>query len=153
MKLHKALLSTILSVSIAAAFTTAHANMPKQTEINKQNVLEFYELAINQKDFKSASKFLGDHYTQHNPGVADGIEGFKNLIEYLKTNFPQAHSDIKRVIAEGDYVILHVHSMKEPGVRGRAIFDLFRLENGKIVEHWDTVQDIPEKSANDNGMF
>jgi len=62
-------------------------------------------------------------------------------------------SEIKRVFADGDYVILHVHSIREPGTRGRAIFDLFKLENGKIVEHWDAVQDIPEKSANENGMF
>ena len=71
----------------------------------------------------------------------------------LKEKFPNAHSEIKRVIAEGDLVVLHVHSVREPGQRGRAVIDIFKVENGKIVEHWDVVQDIPEKPANDNSMF
>jgi len=70
----------------------------------------------------------------------------------LKEKFPKSRSEIKRVIADGDLVVLHVHSVREPGQRGRAI-DIFRLENGKIVEHWDVVQDIPEKAANDYTMF
>ena len=125
----------------------------KQQEINKQNVIEFYDIAINQKDFDAASKYLGSRYTQHNPTAADGPEGLKAFIQFLRENYPDAHSEIKRVFADDDYVILHVHSIREPGTRGRAIFDLFKLENGKIVEHWDTVQDIPEQSANPNGMF
>jgi predicted SnoaL-like aldol condensation-catalyzing enzyme len=122
-------------------------------EINKQHVIEFYEKAINQKDFEAASKYLGSRYTQHNPTAADGPLGLKAFIQFLRDKYPYAHSEIKRVFAEGDYVILHVHSIREPGTRGRAIFDLFKLENGKIIEHWDTVQDIPEKSENSNGMF
>ena len=62
-------------------------------------------------------------------------------------------SEIKRVFAEGDYVILHVHAVREPGQRGSAIVDIFKLENGKVVEHWDVAQDVPEKAANSNGMF
>lgn len=71
----------------------------------------------------------------------------------LKEKFPNSKSEIKRAFAEGDFVILHVHSVREPGQRGRAIVDMFRLENGKIVEHWDVIQDVPEKSANTNTMF
>ena len=67
--------------------------------------------------------------------------------------FPASRSEIKRVIADGDYVILHVNAVREPGPRGNAIVDIFKLENGKIVEHWDVAQDIPEKAANANGMF
>jgi len=74
-------------------------------------------------------------------------------VTLLKEKFPNSHNEIKRVIAEGDLVVLHVHSVREPGQRGRAIVDIFKVENGKIVEHWDVVQDIPEKSANDNTMF
>jgi predicted SnoaL-like aldol condensation-catalyzing enzyme len=124
-----------------------------QLEANKKNVVEFYEKAINQKDFEAASKYLGPRYTQHNPTAPDGAEGLKGFLAFLKSKFPQSHSDIKRVFADGDYVILHVHAMREPGTRGRAIVDLFKLENGKIVEHWDVAQDVPEKAANPNGMF
>ena len=122
-------------------------------EANKKAVLEFYDKALNQKDFEAASKYFGPRYIQHNPGAPDGIEGFKAFIALRKEKFPNAKGEIKRVFADGDYVILHVHSMREPGERGVAIVDIFRLENGKIVEHWDVVQPIPEKTANNNGMF
>ena len=122
-------------------------------ESNKKLVLEFYEKALNQKDFDAASRYFGPHYIQHNPGAPDGIEGFKAFIALRKEKFPNARSEIKRAFADGDYVILHVHSVREPGERGVAIVDIFRLENGRIVEHWDVVQPIPEKTANGNGMF
>jgi predicted SnoaL-like aldol condensation-catalyzing enzyme len=116
-------------------------------------VVEFYNQALNEKNFEAASKYLGTRYIQHNPVAADGPEGLKGFIGFLRDKFPQSRSEIKRVFADGDFVILHVHSVREPGTRGRAIIDLFRLENGKIVEHWDVVQDVPEKAANANGMF
>ena len=124
-----------------------------QLEANKKNVVEFYEKAINQKDFEAASRYLGGRYTQHNPTAPDGPEGLKGFLAFLKAKFPGSHSEIKRVFADGDYVILHVHAIREPGTRGRAIVDIFKLENGKIVEHWDVAQDVPEKAANPNGMF
>jgi predicted SnoaL-like aldol condensation-catalyzing enzyme len=122
-------------------------------EANKKAVQEFYDFVINKKDFESARKYMGNRYKQHNPLVADGPEGLKAFIEFLKTNFPDARSEIKRVLADGDYVILHVHSIRPPNMRGRAIIEIFRLENGKIDEHWDVIQEIPEESANPNGMF
>lgn len=138
------------SVFITPVITAATST---QLEKNKNTVTAFYEEVINNKDFNAASKYLGSRYTQHNPNAADGPQGLKQFIEFLQKNYPNAHSEIKQVIAENDYVVLHVHSIREPGTRGRAIFDLFKLENGKIVEHWDAVQDIPEKSMNNNGMF
>jgi predicted SnoaL-like aldol condensation-catalyzing enzyme len=122
-------------------------------EANKKAVQEFYDFVINKKDFESARKYMGDRYKQHNPLVADGPEGLKAFIEFLKTNFPEARSEIKRVLTDGDYVILHVHSIRPPNMRGRAIIEIFRLENGKVDEHWDVIQEIPEESANPNGMF
>jgi predicted SnoaL-like aldol condensation-catalyzing enzyme len=127
--------------------------VPSSLEANKKAVQEFYDLIINKKDFASARKYMGDRYKQHNPLVADGPEGLKAFIEFLKTNFPEARSEIKRAFADGDYVILHVHSIRPPNMRGRAIIEIFRLENGKIDEHWDVIQEIPEESANPNGMF
>jgi predicted SnoaL-like aldol condensation-catalyzing enzyme len=141
-----------LAAALALPASAALADTAQQ-EANKKTVLEFYEAGINQKDFAKASQYFGSHYTQHNPTAADGPEGFKRFVEFLKEKFPNAHSDIKQVFADGDYVILHVHVVREPGARGSAIVDIFKLENGKIVEHWDVIQPIPEQSANSNGMF
>jgi len=124
-----------------------------QQATNKKAVVAFYEAGINRKDFAAASQYLGPRYTQHNPNAADGPEGFKRCIEFLREKFPAAHSEIKKVFADGDYVILHVHAVREPGTRGNAIVDIFKLENGKIVEHWDVIQPIPEQAANNNGIF
>jgi predicted SnoaL-like aldol condensation-catalyzing enzyme len=125
----------------------------KQEEQNKKTVVEFYEKAINQKDFEAASKYMGPRYTQHNPMAADGPGGLQGFLQFLRAKYPDSHSEIKRVFADGDYVILHVHAVREPGTRGSAIVDIFKLENGKIMEHWDVIQEIPEKAANANGMF
>jgi predicted SnoaL-like aldol condensation-catalyzing enzyme len=146
---------TVLAAAFAAALAVvpAHQAAAQQSEVNKRNVVEFYDLAINKKDFAAASKHLGPRYIQHNPTAPDGAEGLKGFIEFLRAKFPESRSEVKRVFADGDYVILHVHSVREPGTRGRAIVDIFRLENGKVVEHWDVIQDIPEKAANANGMF
>jgi predicted SnoaL-like aldol condensation-catalyzing enzyme len=122
-------------------------------EANKKAALEFYDFAINKKDYAAASGYLGPTYQQHNPLVADGKKGFRDFLAMLQREYPQAHSVVKRVFADGNYVILHVHSVRLPNTRGRAIFDCFRFEDGKIVEHWDAIQDIPENSANPNGMF
>ena len=142
------------AVAAAAAFTLlaplAHAQSP---EANKKNVVAFYNLALNDKNFEAASKYLGPRYIQHNPTAPDGAEGLKGFIEFLRAKFPESRSEVKRAFADGDYVILHVHSVREPGTRGRAIVEIFRLENGKVVEHWDVIQDVPEKAANANGMF
>ncbi len=138
---------------IALAPTTTYAADTAQTEENKKVVAEFYEAAINQKNFEAAAKFLGPRYIQHNPNAADGPEGLKAFINFLREKFPDSHSEVKHVFADGDYVIQHVHSVRVPGSRGSAIINIFKLENGKIVEHWDVIQDIPEKSANANTMF
>ena len=126
---------------------------PPQMEENKKTVRALYEAVLNKKDFDEASKYLGSKYIQHNPNAADGPDGLKGFIGFLKDKFPNNRSEIKRIFADGDYVIVHVHAVREPGTRGNAIIDIFRLENGKVVEHWDVVQPIPEKAANDNGMF
>ena len=138
---------------VAILMAVAGPAFAADLEANKKIVVDFYEKALNQKDFDAAAKYFGPRYTQHNPGAPDGPEGFKRLVTLLKEKFPNSHNEIKRVIAEGDLVVLHVHSKRSPEERGRAIVDIFKVENGKIVEHWDVVQDVPEKSANDNTMF
>ncbi len=144
------LLAFATAIVVAPA---AHAADAAQMEQNKKVVLEFYDLAINKKDFEAASKFIGPRYTQHNPNAADGPEGLKAFLAYLREKQPDYHSEIKRVFADGDYVIVHVHNVPTPGARGNAIIDIFKLENGKVVEHWDVRQEIPEHPANANTMF
>ena len=145
-------IAAAILLALASSGANAAANEAQQ-EANRKVVLEFYEKGLNQKDADAAIALMGNRYVQHNPNAADGPEGFRKFIGFLKEKFPNSKSEIKRSFVEGDYVILHVHAVREPGTRGTAIIDIFKLENGKIVEHWDVVQDIPEKAANTNGMF
>jgi len=143
----------VLMVLGAVLLTHPVYGADKQEQQNKKTVVEFYEKAINKKDFEAASKYMGPYYKQHNPMAADGAEGLKGYLQFLRSKYPDSHSEIKRIFADGDYVILHVHAVREPGTRGSAIVDIFKLDNGKIVEHWDVIQEIPDKAANENGMF
>jgi predicted SnoaL-like aldol condensation-catalyzing enzyme len=153
MKKESAMVRLLLAAVLATLAPAAFAADAQQMEANKKTVLEFYDLAINKKDFDAASKFIGPRYVQHNPRAADGPEGLKAFLAFLREKFPDYHSEIKRVFADGDYVIVHVHNVPTPGSRGAAIIDIFKLENGKVVEHWDVRQEIPEQSANSNTMF
>ena len=85
--------------------------------------------------------------------AADGPQGFRQFIAFLRDKYPYSHSGIVKSFADGDHVILHVHAVREPGTRGNAIIDIFKLEKGNIVEHWDVTQAIPEKTASGNPMF
>jgi len=128
--------------------------MNDQLEANKRIVREWHDLAIDQrKPEEAVAKYLGPHYRQHNPGAGDGPEPFIAAVKGLTKTFPELSMEPKRIVAEGDYVVLHSHLILKPGDRGRAVVDIFRLENGKIVEHWDVVQEVPETSANNNTMF
>jgi predicted SnoaL-like aldol condensation-catalyzing enzyme len=128
--------------------------MNDQLEANKRTVREWNDLAFNQrKPEEAVAKYLGPHYRQHNPGAADGAEPFIGFVKRFAQTYPDFRVEPKRIIAEGDYVVLHSHLILKPGDRGRAVVDIFRLENGKIVEHWDVVQEVPETPANNNTMF
>lgn len=119
-------------------------------------VLAFYEAGLNEKNAEKAARFLGDQYVQHNPMVADGPEAFLRFVRFRRDRFPQSRNEVKMVIAEGDLVALHVHSVLVPGTPGRHIVDIFRVEAGRVVEHWDVIQEIPERHfppLNDNGLF
>ena len=138
---------------IAAVAVASGAFAGPLEETNKAVVLDFYDKAFTKLDPEAAATHFGDRYIQHNPNVPDGAAAFKAFIEMRKQRFPVARNEIKRVVAEGELVMLHVHSRREPTERGTAIVDIFRVENGKIVEHWDVVQPISETAANTNTMF
>lgn len=124
------------------------------TAQNKEIVSAFYGLAFNQKQPEEAVKrYAGSYYRQHNPNAADGTDPFIGFVKWTTGANPQLRIEFKRVIAEGDLVVVHSHNVAVPGTRGRAVIDIFRLEDGKIVEHWDVVQEVPETAKNNNTMF
>ncbi len=128
--------------------------MNDQLEANKRIIREWHALALDQrKPEEAVAKYLGPNHRQHNPGAADGPEPFIGFVKWFAQTYPDFRMESKRIIAEGNYVVLHSHLIRKPGDRGRAVVDIFRLENGKIVEHWDVVQGVPETSANSNTMF
>jgi predicted SnoaL-like aldol condensation-catalyzing enzyme len=124
---------------------------------NKRNVIEFYDLAFNKgKPREAVERYVGDKYTQHNPEVPDGKDGFIWYFERMARDYPEKKLVFKRVLAEGNHVIVHCWS-EFPAWLGSSEFaaiDIFRLDdNGKIVEHWDVVQRMPRSSTNQNSMF
>ena len=146
-------LKTLTTLALVLAFTLPALGGTLE-EKNKKIVREFYEMAFNQhKPTDAAKKYIGDKYIQHNPYVPNGAAAFYGYFEGFFKGHPKSRAEIKRVIGEGDLVVLHLNSKMDDKDRGKAIVDIFRLENGKIVEHWDVIQDVPEKSANNNTMF
>jgi predicted SnoaL-like aldol condensation-catalyzing enzyme len=123
------------------------------TEQNKSVVVDYYQTAFAGEPEKAVRDHFGDRYVQHNPQAADGPEAFIGFVHWLRGEYPELQLEIKRVIAEGDLVVTHSHLVLTPGQPGQALADFFRLEDGKVVEHWDVIQDIPESSANANTMF
>jgi len=128
--------------------------MDSQQEKNKNNALAFYDLMFNQnKPEQAVEQYVGAEYIQHNPHVGDGKQAFIDYFRRMADEYPDKRVYFKRAIAEGEMVVLHCHQVW-PGDHEYAGIDIFRFDDyGKVVEHWDVLQIVPEESVNDNGIF
>lgn len=122
-------------------------------EANRAFVIKFYDLAFTKHDLKAAEDMVAEGYIQHNPRFPTGRAAFIDILARQFKQYPEASSRTVRSAVDGDLVWLHNHSVQQAGDRGRAIVNIFRVAGGKIVEHWDVVEPVPEKAANDNTMF
>ena len=122
-------------------------------EQNKANAIAFYRTAYLGEPETAVAEYVGDEYIQHNPDVVDGKQGFIDYFTRMQTEYPEKSIDFLRAVAEGDQVALHTRQVW-PGNEQYVTMDFFRFDdNGKIVEHWDAIQKVPDEQAHDNGMF
>lgn len=149
---------TLGAVMLAASFAapalaeTARRDVSAE-EANRALVVEFYDRFFNGHEVEEAARVVADDYKQHNPQVPDGKAPLVSFFRSFFAGNPDAKARIVRSAADGDLVWLHVHATNGAEDRGRAIVDIFRVQDGKIVEHWDVLQAVPEVAANDNTMF
>lgn len=124
-----------------------------EAKSNTQSAIEFYRTAYLGDPRKAVELYVGDQYIQHNPDVADDPEGFISYFERMQQEYPEKSIEFLRSVEEGDLVALHTHQTW-PGDDHYVTMDFFRFDtNGKIVEHWDSIQQVPRQAANDNGMY
>lgn len=134
----------LLSLGVSVVYASNN-----QAKINKENVVALFKAP----DFKTASQYLDPSYIEHDPTAKPGIEGVKHYLETRAQEYPYYKVEIKRVIVDGNIVAIYAHEIMKPGEKGRALVDIYKLKNGKVVEHWDVIQPIAEASNNSVGMF
>ncbi len=155
------LLCMTLFVAMSPAYAqTQQAMSPSATcacaaeaEQNRKVVLAFQEQFFNQHDLTAADRYVVENYVQHNPTVPDGRKALVDTFAKVFEGNPQAHSQIIRSAVDGDLVYVHLRSTLNPSDRGRAIVNIYRVTGGKVTEHWDVIQSVPEQAANTNTMF
>jgi predicted SnoaL-like aldol condensation-catalyzing enzyme len=145
----------LCAVLLPSAFDAAVASdkvVPKNAA--EATAIGLLDTAFNQRKVAEAfQRYVGPYYRQHNPTMPDGIDAILTTFPKWLAATPGLRYDIKRVISDGNLVVVHSHVTLNVTDRGMAVVDIFRLENGKIVEHWDVSQPVPEKSPNANTMF
>lgn len=155
------LAGSLMAVSVPAFAQTSPAPAPSpavardsaQEEANLALVLDFYDRFFNRHETTAAARVVAEDYIQHNPEVPDGKAPFVNFFTGFFKDNPHSRARIVRSAANGDLVWLHVHATNGSDDRGQAVIDIFRVKDGKIIEHWDVIQGVPEKSENTNTMF
>lgn len=144
--------SAMVATALIAAAAPARPR-GSETERNRAIVTAFAEQFYGRRDVAGAfAKFVVPDYIQHNPGLPDGRDA---AVAALAPKFamPGARFDVKRIIVDGDLAVIHLHGRTDPTNAGGAVADIYRLKDGKIVEHWDVIQPIPAKAANPHPMF
>jgi predicted SnoaL-like aldol condensation-catalyzing enzyme len=141
-------------VILAFTFLMGVSAQAQAAPSSKEIVVAYFRMMFEDKDVEGATKkYVGTPFVQHDPYIADGSDPVADYYLPYFEQHPQASADIKRVIAEGDMVMIHSLWKDSPEDRGQAAVDIYRVQNGKIVEHWDVSQDVPENPANANSMF
>ena len=152
-------MKTRIGFAVAAALALVAAGpaalaAPLTTSANGKKAMAFLDMAFNQHKVKEAfDTYAGPTYRQHNPNVPDGKAAAIKILGGYVASGKGPRYEFKRVIASGDYVVLHSHLASPAGGPGQAAVDIFRFDHGKVVEHWDVLQPVPEKAANANTMF
>lgn len=124
----------------------------REEQVNKEIVVEAYQRTFGDLDVAAIDEFFSEDFKQHNPTIADGPEGVKELVRTLSAQGVKKQKiEFKHIIAEGDVVILHSR-YEMAGAEWRFI-DIYRVENGRLAEHWDAMMQMPEARANSNSMF
>ena len=127
--------------------------MSQELEQNKKNAIAFYKMAYEGNPQKAVDTYVGNEYIQHNPLVGDGIQPFIDYFDRMAVEYPEKSIEFVREIAEGDLVALHTHQIWPDNIE-YVTMDFFRFDsNGKIIEHWDSMQEIPKTSAHNNTMY
>ncbi len=127
--------------------------MKHSLEENKQNAIAFYKMAYLGRPKEAVDKYVGEDYIQHNPAVKNGKQGFIDYFERMQKEYPNKDIEFLRAVAQGNFVAVHTHQTW-PGNEEYVTMDFFRFDdNGKIIEHWDSIQKIPEENASGNLMY
>ena len=143
----------VAAIGMAALALAGASPEPNLTERNRAIVQDFAAIFYAEKDMRRAfMTHVVPEYIQHNPGLPDGRDAAIAALEPKFSN-PRASFEVKRILVDGDHAVIHLHARPEPGARGAAVADIYRLVNGRIVEHWDVLQPVPAESANPHPMF
>jgi predicted SnoaL-like aldol condensation-catalyzing enzyme len=141
---------TPASAPFSNALRPGESSDTPEENSNRDVVLRAFQATINDKDFAQAEKYFAPNYRDHDPGIDDGRKGLARYISELRTEHPEARADVKRAMTYTDYVILHTHYVSEPGTLGYIAGDIFKLQDGLIIEHWDVRHPVPDKPNPDN---